>query len=152
MTSSHHNRLTGLESNTGKKKEGFYRNTNTFNISPDFKRRCQEKETKLKQRQDMEPLKDEERADSHLDFVQIAGGVTETEVRLADPLKRPLKVMLLDQLAQEADYFTLLLGVAELQQEVSPAPHHRLGVLVRTDGQVEVVAESVKEGLGCELS
>lgn len=60
--------------------------------------------------------------------------------------------MLLDELAEEADYFTFLLGVAELQQETSPALYHRVGVLVCADGQVKVMAESVKEGLRCQLS
>lgn len=60
--------------------------------------------------------------------------------------------MLLDELTQEADYFTLLLGVTELQQEISPAQYHGVGVLVCADGQVKVMAESIKEGLSCKLS
>lgn len=60
--------------------------------------------------------------------------------------------MLLDELTQEADYFALLLGVTELQQEISPAQYHGVGVLVCADGQVKVMAESIKEGLSCKLS
>lgn len=60
--------------------------------------------------------------------------------------------MLLDELTEEANYCTLLLSVAELQQEISPAQYHGTGVLVRADGQVKVVAESIKEGLSCKLS
>lgn len=60
--------------------------------------------------------------------------------------------MLLDELTQEADYFTLLFSVAELQQEISPPQDHGIGVLVCADGQVKVMAKSVKKGLSCKLS
>lgn len=60
--------------------------------------------------------------------------------------------MVLDELAQELNYFTLLLGVAELQQEISPAQYDGVGVLVCADGQVEVMTERVKEGLRRQLS
>lgn len=57
---------------------------------------------------------------THSDFVQIAGGVIKTK-RLVDPLGGALNVMLLDELTQVLDDFTLLHSVAELQQEISPA-------------------------------
>lgn len=59
--------------------------------------------------------------------------------------------MLLDELTQELNYFTLLLSVAKLQQEVSPAQCHRTLVSC-SDGQVNVMAESVKESLSCKMS
>lgn len=60
--------------------------------------------------------------------------------------------MMLDKLTEEANYFTLLLCVAELQQEISPAQYHGVGVLVCADGKVKVMAEGVKESLCCQLS
>lgn len=59
--------------------------------------------------------------------------------------------MLLDELTQVLDDFALLHSVAELQQEVSPARRYR-ALVVDVHGKVNVMAECVKEGLGCELS
>lgn len=59
--------------------------------------------------------------------------------------------MFLDELTQEANYFTLLLSVAKLQQKISPAQHHGICILVCVDGQVKVVTESIQEGLSCKL-
>lgn len=59
--------------------------------------------------------------------------------------------MLLDELTQVLDDFTLLHSVAELQQEISPAWRYR-ALVVDVHGKVNVMAECVKEGLGCKLS
>lgn len=59
--------------------------------------------------------------------------------------------MLLDELTQVLDDFTLFHSVAELQQEISPARCYR-GLVVEVHGKVYVMAECIKEGLGCKLS
>lgn len=59
--------------------------------------------------------------------------------------------MLLDELTQVLDDFTLLHSVAELQQEISPACRYR-ALVVDVHGKVNMMAECVKEGLGYKLS
>ncbi len=78
---------------------------------------------------------------THSDFVQIAGGVIKAK-RLVAPLRGPLNVMLLDELTQVLDDFTLFHSVAELQQEISPARRYR-GLVVEVHGKVYVMAECI---------
>lgn len=59
--------------------------------------------------------------------------------------------MLLDELTQVLDDFTLFHSVAELQQEISPARRYR-ALVVEVHGKVNVMTECIKKGLGYKLS
>lgn len=86
-----------------------------------------------------------------LNFVQSAGHIIEPEHR-ANPADGILNVLQFQQLSQILDHFAVLVCQTQLDfQEVLPPCAHRVLRLSLSDGEVQVMAESVEEGLGAEL-
>lgn len=88
---------------------------------------------------------------SHLYFIHDAGDVIKAKDGGADPLPGPSQVMPFDELGQELQDLAVLRIAAEVPQELRPASGHDFLVLAEVHGEMQVVAESVEEGLGAEL-